>query len=78
MTIENRDESFTALTMTAADCIRRAWAGEAMVEQADADLAALDAEIAKAGHDSAELTRAAYEWAQQTYGTPEQPNGAQV
>ncbi len=66
MTTANEGNSFE-LIATVGRYIQRTWAGQDMMEKAEADLAALDAVIADAGHDSATLTRLAYEWARQTY-----------
>ena len=48
------------LLATVTDCLHRSATGNAMTEQADADLAALDAVILKAGYYPEEIVRAAY------------------
>lgn len=53
-------EDFEALVAAAADCIRRSRIGEAMVEQAEADLATLDARIVAAGYDPVAIVNRAY------------------
>jgi hypothetical protein len=52
--------TFDSLVTAVADCVRRAHEGEAMAAQADADLAALDVEIARAGFDANAVVSTAY------------------